>query len=279
MSTHLSSTEQRLRDLETLFVWEGALDNARIREVFGLQPVQASRWVMSFVAEHGAGVQRATSHAPVKPAEAFKPMFERNGADDYLRLVESMRPSDVAPFVTDVRYDLSPTAPELFAVMVQACRSGTGVDVFYRSMAEPDGLARRTYPHSLVRAARRWHVRAWCELRQAFRDFALGRVASASLVEAQSPMGMSQDKEWNELVRLVVVAHPALNPAQQNLIRHEYLGGQESKTIEVKQAIAGYVIQDLRIGIDLERDTPPAFQLYLSNAAELSPTFVASPSA
>lgn len=279
MTASLSSVQQRLRNLETLFIWEGALDNSRIREVFGLQPVQASRLVTSFISEHGDGVMRVTPHAPVTATPEFKPAHESCGADDYLRLVESVRPSDMAPFVMDVRHDLSPVSPAIFSVMVQACRNKAGVDVFYRSMSAPDGVVRRIFPHSLVRAARRWHVRAWCELRQAFRDFALGRVATAFLAEAETPMGIQQDREWSEFVRLVVVPHPALTSAQQSLVRHEYLGGEKSKTLEVKQALAGYVIQDMRIGLDQQRDLPPSFQFFLANAQELPSSFVSSPAA
>lgn len=274
MSTHLSSTEQRLRDLETLFVWEGALDNARIREVFGLQLVQASRLVAAFVAEHAEGVQRVRPHAPVTPTASFQPKFESNGADDYLRLVESVRPSNIAPYVADVRYDLSPVTPGLFSVMVNACRNQLGVDIFYRSMAEPDGLARRIFPHSLVRASRRWHVRAWCELRQAFRDFALGRVVSASPTGITCAVDSSADKDWNEVVTLVVVPHPQLTGPQQKLIEHEYLGSQESKTIEVKRALTGYVAQDLRLAVDPVTQIPPGYQLALANAKDFSASFI-----
>lgn len=264
MGTPLTSAEQRLRDLETLFIWEGALDNARIRSVFGLQPVQASRCVTAFVAEHGGGVQRITPHAPVTPTNAFTPKFESAGADDYLRLVESVRPNDIAPYVQDIRRDLSPVPAPLFSLIVQSCRAGTGLDINYLSMAEPQGLPRRIFPHALVRAARRWHARAWCDLRQDFRDFALGRIARATPVAASRAAGVVPDIQWDTILRLEVVAHPALNEAQQQLIRHEYLSGEASKTLKVRQALAGYLVQDLRIATDIVRDTPPDFQLSLS---------------
>lgn len=263
MGTLLTFAEQRLRDLETLFIWEGALDNARIRSVFGLQPVQASRLVTSFVAAHGAGVQRITPHAPVTPTHTFTPKFESSGADDYLRLVESVRPNDMAPYVHDLRQDLVPVAASLFSLVVQACRTGTGLDIHYRTMAEPQGLPRRIFPHALVRAARRWHVRAWCDLRQDFRDFALGRIANAASVAASRDEGTAPDAQWDTIVQLEVGAHPALSATQQELIRHEYLAGAASKTLEVRQALAGYIVQDLRIATDISRDVPPEYQLSL----------------
>lgn len=61
---------------------------------------------------------------------------------------------------------------------------------------------------------------------------------------------------WEGALELEVGAHPALSATQQELIRHEYLAGAASKTLEVRQALAGYIVQDLRIATDISRDVP-----------------------
>lgn len=272
-SAPLTPTQQRLREMEVLLRWEGELDNARLRDVFGVQAVQASRLLSAFVAEYGTALTRATPHAPVTPTKLFKPRLAGSSPDEYLRLVDSVGPS-VRPFaVEDLRLDLSPVSATVFALATRACLKQVGLRIQYRSLSQPEGQDRLVYPHSLVRAARRWHVRAWCAQRKAFRDFALGRISKGSIDGSPSPAGKDADQDWNQLARLEVVAHPALPPGQVQVLRDEYLGGAMSRTVEVRRCLLGYIVQDLRLAIDPRRQTPPEFQLMLKNAAEFKEDF------
>ena len=107
MNLPLSSAQQRIRDMEVLLQWEGAVDNARVRQVFGLQMVQASRTVAAFTAEHAADVVRSTPHAPVTALPHFAPLYASGGPDEYLRLVAQTLPASVASHVVDARVDLA----------------------------------------------------------------------------------------------------------------------------------------------------------------------------
>lgn len=268
MTSPLSLSEQRTRDLETLLVWEGAVDNARIREVFGLQLVQASRLVSSFVAEHSGQLLRASPHAPVKPAPGFIPKYSRGLPDDYLHLVESARPAELASFVVDAGIDLSPVKPEIFAVVVQACRASLGVNIVYCSMTQPQGEPQLIFPHSLVRAARRWHIRAWCAARQVYGDYALGRVLAAVMTELPAPALALDDQAWNDICHLVIEPHPELTAEQAMISQLEFLGGQATAVVQVRRALASYVIRDLRLAVDLELEKPPDYLLMLVNSSE-----------
>lgn len=270
MTTPLSLSEQRTRDLETLLVWEGAIDNARIREVFGLQMVQASRLVSTFVAEHSGQVLRASPHAPVKPAPGFISKHSPGQPDDYLRLVDSARPVEFASFVVDAGVDLSSVRPEIFALMVQACRNGLGVNIAYCSTLEPRDIPQLIFPHSLVRIARRWHVRAWCKSREAFRDFALARVLTADSTELPSPVRAVDDNAWNEVNQLVIQPHPGLSAEQAMISQVEYLGGQSRAVIPVRRALASYFIRDLRLAVDLDVEKPPDYLLMLVNYSDFT---------
>ncbi len=273
MNVPLSSAKQRIRDMEVLLLWEGTLDNARVREVFGLQMVQASRTVASFIAEHKQSVIRATSHAPVTALPSFTPLYASGKTDEYLRLVAQAQPASVAPHVVDARVDLSPVHLAHFALLNRACRLGLGVRLQYRSLSQPTGSERLVFPHSLVLAARRWHVRAWCTLRQDFRDFALGRIASALPTEETMTDTESRDVHWRERVHLRVGAHPALTEGQAALLRDEYLGGNETAEIEVRRALLSYVVQDLRMATNPQIQAPPAYQLVLLNASSFVDAF------
>lgn len=268
MNTPFTPAHLRLRDMEVLLRWEGEITNSRLREVFGIQSVQASRLLASFLAEFTDTVTRATPYAPITATKSFQPRLAGNSPDEYLQLVQKLGASRIDSTVEDLRLDLAPVRPALFAVITQACRKRVGLRIRYRSLADPEGLDRLVYPHVLVRAARRWHARAWCVQRQAFRDFALGRIVNATLEAEPAPVAAQTDKDWSEFVELIVQAHPGLADGQARLLRDEYLGGEKSRTLLVRRCMVGYTVQDLRIATELAEQTPPEYQLALSNAED-----------
>lgn len=266
----LTPAQQRLREMEILLRWEGELDNARLREVFGIQSVQASRLLASFLAAYADGLKRATPYAPVTATKAFKPQLSGNSPDEYLQVLQKRTPAHLHANVEDLRLDLAPVQPALFALITQACRRRVGLRIRYRSLSNPDGQERLIFPHALVRAARRWHARAWCAQRRDFRDFALGRMAKAVLDTSPLPPEAETDSGWDAYVKLVIQAHPGLSQGQARLLEDEYLGGRTTRTLTVRRCLAGYIIQDLRIAAEPARQTPPSFQLALANADALA---------
>ena len=155
----------------------------------------------------------------------------------------------------------------------RACRFGLGVLIHYRSLGHPTGSERLVFPHSMVRAARRWHVRAWCAARQDFRDFELGRIVLATPTPDEKTGTATLDLQWQHRVRLLVGAHPALTDPQAALLRDEYLGGAESAEFETREALVSYVVQDLRLATQPRTQLPPAYQLALLNAASFPSAF------
>lgn len=268
----------RMRDMDTLLRWEGELTNSRVREVFGVQAVQASRLLSAYIAERGAALSRLSPRAPVTPAARFDALVAPpSSPDDYFRLLEGAQGSALGVgLLVDARPKLSGEDAWLFSNLLKACRFSTGLRIVYASMNHPNGLERTIYPHSLVRAPRRWHARAWCDLRRDFRDFALGRIFEATPLPDPSPKVRRQDADWNKLVPLKIVAHPSFDGERQQLMRREYFAGRASTVLRVRKALAGYVIQDLRLATDLERDRPPQFQLYLENSQTLGGEFPSS---
>jgi hypothetical protein len=273
MVTPTTPAQHRLRDMEVLLRWEGELDNSRLREVFGIQTVQASRLLAAFLAEFTDAVKRATPYAPITATKFFRPRFAGNSPDEYLQLVQRLGATHIDSTVEDLRLDLSPVHPALFSVITQACRKRMGLRIRYRSLAAPEGQDRLVYPHALVRAARRWHARAWCVQRQAFRDFALGRITRATLHADPAPDAALVDTDWSESVTLFVQAHPGLPDVQARLLRDEYLGGAEFRPLQVRKCMVGYTVQDLRIATETATQKPPEYQLSLANSGVFAGEF------
>lgn len=253
----------RSGELETILEWEGQLDNARIREVLGVKSVWASRLIAELVERLGSRVRRPSKHGPLIAAGTAS--GKKGSPDEYLRLLAAApKGLEGQSLVHDARIDLTSVSPAVFAAVRNAAEGGQGLQIVYRSMSAPEGQARVVFPHALVRAPRRWHMRAWCDTRQEFRDFVLARIEQVRPVDLPAPRLATQDAAWRRHLDLVVVPHPLLSPAQQALIAAEYFPGARARRLQVRQALAPYVLQDLRVAVDAQREQPPEYQLLLA---------------
>lgn len=268
-----TASATRIEDLETVLVWEGGLDNEGIRELLGVKAVWASRLLGALTKAMGRRAKRETPYAPLKLVSRLGNQGRHRTPDEYLRVISGSSDKRRRKVVEDARMDLASVSPAVFSAVFQAITSGTGLSMVYRSMSSPEGMTRLVFPHALVRAPRRWHMRAWCSERQDFRDFTLGRVASVQVVDDAPPCSRKDDEAWNTQLELELVAHPALNPGQQDMIAGEYFGGAKSLRLKVRQCLAAYIIQDLRLSTDERKQVPPEYQLLVSNSAALPPLF------
>ncbi|NOT15272.1 MAG: WYL domain-containing protein [Methylotenera sp.] len=271
MATTISD---RISDLETVLYWEGEIDNQRIRELLGVQPVWASRLMAELVKHMGDRAFRQTRNAPLRFLPSKAERNKKSSPDDYLRVIGQQVTGNL--FVEDARLDLSVISPEVFIAVMQAIKNKSGLTIVYRSMNDPNGSVRQIFPHAMIRAPRRWHVRAWCAKRQDFRDFTLGRITSVKMLSDVATHLRNEDKDWNETVSFYILPHPGLTPDQQAMISAEYFPGASARKLSVRRCLAAYIIQDLRLATDVAKHTSPEYQLFVPDALKLKLTFDAS---
>lgn len=259
MANKTNLRDQRLRSLTTILLWEGELSNKRIRDLFGLQNVQASRLTAEF---------RAAYPDMIKDDESRRVMLiNRDGAqkshiEDYVRLLYEIE--DKPEAIEDVRTDLAPIDPAVFAVIRHACLNHTGADIRYASMTHPEGTQRTIFPNTIVRAGRRWHTRAWCGLRNEYRDFAFGRIRQADISTAK-PGNLDPDTQWETIIDVRLAAHRGLDDKQARVVRDEYFDGAIEKNIQSRICLTPYLLQDIRASVDPEKQAPPEYQIEVAN--------------
>lgn len=240
--------------LETILVWEGEIENSRIRQLLDVGSVWASRLLGELIQRMGTQVIRTSAHAPLRHV-GTKPF---GTPDDYLRIVGA------SAIIEDARMDISVVSPSVFASIIRAIRRSEGLCLSYRSMTQPIGTTRIVFPHAMIRVSRRWHMRAWCETRQEFRDFTLGRIATIDGLEQASPKSRQDDLEWNEKVNVTIVAHPFLTSEQQEMIRAEYFPKAAARRLVIRRCLVDYILRDLHIATDVEKQLPPEYQLAIA---------------
>ncbi|HEY2394830.1 MAG TPA: WYL domain-containing protein [Rudaea sp.] len=259
----------RLAAIETLLLWEGEISNVRIRQVFALQPVQASRTLAAYKDAFPDALIEDSARRRYVPSARVRPQLTQGDISEYVELLRRCE-AGLEP-LTDVTVTFATADPRVFATLRSAALLGQGVEASYRSIAHPSGTSRLLFPHAIVRAGRRWHVRAWCASREAFLDFVLGRFVTTKLSAMPVPAHgrAAHDETWKERVTLLIAAHRRLDAAQAAVLRAEYFKGATARRITCSGALLPYIVHDLRLAVDPDQETPPDYQLELSNANSL----------
>jgi len=281
MLPRIESKRYRSDILACVLRWEGRLNRAQLMELFGLSPVRASEWIREFRDQNPRLVvwdSKARSY--LATPEVYR---DKRGKDtgrqetsvslaQYLALVGLPHAApgiESGHGVWAAFPDLSVPRPHVFSVLHEAIRTQRAVKVTYRSMREPAPHQRKISPHSLVRVGRRWHVRAFCETNEDFRDYALGRIASVEFLNEPPRRGEQDDAAWQAQVPVRLVAHPDLTPEQEDLIRFEYFHNTSARVETCRGALVGYFIQDMRAALNPKNQRPPDYQLAVANAKEV----------
>ncbi len=265
---------QRLRQLELLLRWEGQVGNARLRDLLGLSSIRASQWLREFreFQPLWTGWNRITRSFDATP-EFYRDKILGNASSlaQYLTLVglPSAMDADSQQVVVAAFPDITMPNPQVFAVLSSASRSKRAVEITYCSMREPKPHKRIISPHSIVRAGRRWHARAYCDLNKQFRDYTLGRITNAKLLDQPSGALMEDDKDWMTEVQVGLIAHPDLSPEQESLIRFEYFKDTAARVTTCRGPLVNYFIQDVRAAVDVKTQRPPEYQLAVWNIKEI----------
>lgn len=270
--------------LESILLWEGRLNNARLRELFEIKGVRASVMIREFREHHPDwtawnsvtksfhATEEAYRAGPTIGGEGKIGVAASHG--QYLALVGLPHTSlDPTPRrgAWAAFPDIYVPAPRIYSILSEAIRVRRSVQITYMSMGEPMPTQRVISPHSLIQAGRRWHTRAFSAERKQFRDYALGRMVSAKLLDAASETREEDDEAWMAKVQVRLIAHPALTEDQEAVIRFEYFNNTAARVDTCRGALVHYYIQDVRAATDITTQKPPEYQLAVSNIDEIRP--------
>lgn len=279
----MESPFERIDALRLLLLWEGELSRSRLKRLFNLGETRASQWVREFRDTFPQWVDWDTRARRYRATFTAYREMERDMASSGVRAALLTRYLALTGLTLDdpgrrddgiawATYpELSAPQPKVFATLHSAIEGRRVVEITYSSMRHPQPHERMIAPHGLIRAGRRWHVRAWCENTRTFRDFALGRIGRAQLLERGATHDSDADHAWCTQVPVRLVGHPALSEAQALVIRNEYFGGASSRVDHCRGCLVPYYLQDLRVAVDVRRERAPEYQLAVDNLDQVQP--------
>lgn len=268
--------ERRLEFIDFRLQWDGKLNRSDLMNHFGISVPQASADIASYLDLAPKNLEYDRSERVYVAASDFSPLFPSSGSEHYLRDLLA-KASGALSTETSYLGWLPPVAvagmpsrtvsESVLVTFIRAIRTGQSVGVLYQSMSRPEPSWRDVSPHGVGHDGFRWHARAYCHTRQAFRDFVLARVLDAR-PSNRSAAEPADDHAWTNSVRLVLVPSAGLSASKRKVVELDYamVGGQA--VLETREAMLYYALQRLGLSRDGEL-RPEAQQISLKNMAEV----------
>ncbi|EKE71703.1 WYL domain-containing protein [Gallaecimonas xiamenensis] len=155
--------------------------------------------------------------------------------------------------------------------MVRALRQQQRLEVDYLGVTNPSREGRVIVPTRFVKTAQRWHLRAWCEQSQGYRDFVLSRFRGEPDLLGRPLTPLPEDIAWHTHITLCIRPDPRLSPAQQAALAADYGMANGELLLPSRAALANYLLLDMHIHTKMLDGNPAAQQLILANIDEVKP--------
>ncbi|HIK73323.1 MAG TPA: WYL domain-containing protein [Alcanivorax sp.] len=257
--------------------WEGRLNRSDIVNFFHISTPQASLDISSYTELAPGNLYYDRSARGYQPADDFKSAYPSSSAAMYLNQLLAIETGVLDKDETFVGWSppvgCVPTpersVPDSIArAVVQAIRERIGLRISYLSMKREDDEDRIVSPIGLGHDGFRWHVRAYCHKREAFRDFVLGRINTCSIAPGVAHPDIC-DSAWETQVELIIEANPQLSSAHRLVIERDYQMKNGKARIECRQALLFYTLK--RLGLDVDNAEPSIDQhIVLRNRSEVA---------
>ena len=291
MTEHTQNQRQRLNYLEFRAFFTGQISRSDLVQRFGISEAAATRDLAIYRDQAPANLEFDTSTKLYRISKAF--------ASYYLRDIEAGRllsalvsgvgndfgtlPEAFIPF--DLPGRLQTPSAEIMAAVSRAIFQKTALRIEYFSGSGNHGI-REIVPFALASTGLKWMVRAFCRRGGDFRHFILNRIKSAEVLvdtKAQEFEMKDHDDEWNRMLRLELVPHPARTPEDQAKTMQEFRMTDGVYLLRVRAALAGFVLRLWSVDCS-ENQTLKMYPLGLRNrlalhdvdSAKLAPGYEAS---
>ncbi len=254
MSGHLKQQQEnstldhkRFEFLELLVIWEGSIEAAAIKQYFQISTQLAGHVISKYKSLYPSNLKFNGAHENYQASDDFCAQHCLGSLDEYIALNENANTA-IEMLATPMRK----IEPKLVRPILKAIRDKLRLNIYYASVSSPDYTSRFIQPHNLVFDGLRWHVRAYCEKNNAYRDFVLSRFKGESAVLAgEAKFSVQQDELWNNILPLEIMPDARLDHNRKRIIAMDYdmheQAGEFTKVIPVRAALIMYLMQRLRL--------------------------------
>lgn len=257
------AVRERLFYIETCAWWKGLVNRHDLTGLYGVSMAQASSDTQRYLDMNPASMVYNLRLKRYEASATMKYVFRRPRLEDA-----------VARFMTGEARSVWPDCPAESEVsnvaMVgmpareagevverrafMAIMNGQRIRIHYTSMHTGKEDWRWVRPHALGHNGTRWHLRAWCEQNNSFRDFAMNRISEIEWSREQARLPQP-DAEWQEMVTLRVRANRSLDKVRRQAVELDYGMTNGVLELKVRKAMEGY-LRD-RLGLSMTDGSVP----------------------
>lgn len=269
MASHLTDKEtnsavdqKRFAFIELMMIWEGYVNAQHISKQFELGVKLAVHVIQKYKNLYPENIQYHAANESYVPAMNMVAQFTSGSLQDYVQLIAN------GESVTQLAMPSRNVNPMLVRPILQAIREQRRLNIAYASVSHPEFAQRTIQPHNLVFDGLRWHVRAYCEKNQGFRDFVLSRFSDESpseLLDGADHYDL-EDELWQTVLDVEIVPDPRLDENRCRIIALDYDMQSTAtgfiKVLQVRAALLMYLIN--RLGLDQYHNKPEAQQIIIS---------------
>lgn len=261
--------------IELIAYWEGRLTANHLQQFFGLSRQQASKDIKQYLQEQLGNLVYCASRKGHSPSSTFKPAFISGDVAEYLNW---MTGQSAHAMPQDLRYRLEHdilaplprnVSPKVIRPLVQAMRHHHRLEADYGAVSKPNRDGRIILPIRFVNTCSRWHLRAWCESAQDYRDFVLSRFHGEPISEGPLLSALPADTAWDTKIILILKPDPRLTPEQQEALAYDYDMVNGELRLTTRAALAQYLLKEMQVSVKMIDGNPTAQQLILTNYDEV----------
>lgn len=258
-----SATEhKRFAFLELMLIWEGCVNAKQIQSQFEISDRLADLVIKKYKELYPENITYSGEKRAYIPTPEIVAQFSDGTLQDYVQII-----ADHA-MVSELPLPKRRIDPTFVRPILQAIREQKRLQIDYASVSNPNFSQRIIQPHHLVFDGIRWHVRAYCEKNQGFRDFVLSRIdpeSGGELLDGADHYDI-EDEDWNAFVDVEIQPDARLEENRKHLIALDYemteQNGEYRKTVPVRKAMLMYFLR--RMGLDQYHQKPEVQQITLT---------------
>lgn len=257
--------------IELLVYWEGSVRPSELSHYANITRQYASRVMKEYIKNNQTKLAYEPREKHYIATEHFSPHYITGNASEYLNWLMGYNTSLVAPLPTQaVILPNRHITPTFVRPIIRALREKRRLDVDYSSIGNPDKDGRIIVPHHLVQTTLRWHVRAWCEKNQDYRDFVLSRFQGTPELLGKSNKDAAEDIGWQTQVTVILAPDSRFNENQRAIIEREFGMEQGVLKITTRGCLVHYLLQALNINPDVLSADAEAQQLMIVNKKDIA---------
>jgi hypothetical protein len=259
---------RRLAFIDLRLQYDGKINRTDSTTFFDVSSPQASADLRLYDAMAKGNMAYDASAKAYVALSGFTPQFGQASATSYLYELYHLasgviaREDSFVGFIPPTGIVATPArkiSSTEVATWVQAIRDKRAVAVEYQSMEQATPAALTLSAHAAGFDGLRWHIRAWCHKRHAFRDFAIGRLVVIDDDVTAPKIDPHQDVGWETKVNLLLVPHPSLTPSQREVVIRDYNMVDGELVFPCRQAMLFYTLRHLNL-LSLIPEADPARQ-------------------